>query len=65
MLVYGPLKIYYSSIVEDANKFKMYENEYEKRLSLLESYDGTKSVNVDLGSQSVPSNPNLYIYTAR
>lgn len=61
-IVYGALKIYYGSIVEDAGKYKQYTNEYQLRLDLLEAYAGTKSVNVDLGSQPVPANPNLFIF---
>lgn len=61
-LVFGALKIYYSSIVDNDKSYKKYSGEYQTRLDLLESYAGTKSVNVDLGSQPVPNNPNLYIY---
>lgn len=62
MLVYGALMVYFTSIVKDADKFNMYQNLYQQRLALLEEYAGTKSVNVDLGSQTIPNNPNLYIY---
>lgn len=62
MLVFGSLKVYYSSIVESEKKYKQYAAEYQTRLDLLESYGGTKSVNVDLGSQPIPNNPNLFIY---
>jgi hypothetical protein len=64
MLVYGALKTYFTSIVKDAEKFKMYDGMYAERLQLLESYAGTKSVNVDLGSQTIPQNPNLYIFSS-
>ena len=63
MLVYGALRIYFSSIVNDDKKYNQFNNEYETRLSLLESYAGTKSVNVDLGAQPIPNNPNLFIYS--
>lgn len=62
MLVYGALKIYYSSIVENQKKYTQYSEEYEDKLTLLEDYAGTKSVNVDLGPQPIPNNPNLFIY---
>lgn len=62
MIVYGALMVYYSSIVKDEDKFKLYETLYTNKLELLEAYAGTKSVNVDLGSQPVPNNPNLYIF---
>lgn len=62
MLVYGALKVYFSSIVENASKYKQYAAEYQVRLDLLEDYAGTKSVNVDLGSEPVQVNPNLFLY---
>lgn len=62
MLVYGALKIYYSTIIKDTDRYKEMEAEYGKRLDLLEAYAGTKSVNVDLGAQPIPNNPNLFIY---
>lgn len=62
MLVFGALKVYFSSILKDDKKYSQFAGEYESRLELLEAYAGTKSVNVDLGSQPVPQNPNLYLY---
>lgn len=62
MLVYGALKVYYSSIVENEKKYKQFAAEYESRLDLLKNYAGTKSVNVDLGPGIIPNNPNLFIY---
>lgn len=63
MLVFGALKIYFSSIVKDDSQFKKYDALYTERLKLLEDYAGTKSINVDLGSQPIPNNPNLFIYS--
>lgn len=63
MLVYGALKTYFTSIVKDVDKFKMYDGMYTERLQLLEQYAGTKSVNVDLGQQPIQANPNLYLYS--
>ena len=60
MLVYGALQTYYSSIVSNDSAFKKYSTLYAERLTLLEDYAGTKSVNVDLGTQPVPFNPNLF-----
>jgi hypothetical protein len=62
MLVYGALQTYYSSIVNNDAAFNKYKTLYDERLQLLEAYAGTKSVNVDLGSQVVPQNPNLFIF---
>lgn len=62
MLVYGALMVYFTSIVKDEAKFKMYEGLYQERLTLLEDYAGSKSVNVDLGAQPVLNNPNLFLF---
>ena len=63
MLVFGALKIYYSSIVSDTEKFKEYSALEKERFDLLEDYAGTKQVNVDLGSSPQAVNPNLFIYS--
>ena len=62
MLVYGSLMTYFSSIVSDDGKFNRFKVMYDERLQLLETYAGTKSVNVDLGAQVTPNNPNLFIF---
>lgn len=62
MLVYGALTTYFTSIVKDTDKYKMYDGLYQQRLELLKDYAGTKSVNVDLGAQPMQANPNLFIY---
>lgn len=65
VLVYSSLAIYYSSIVKDPDKFKMYDKLTKDREVLMAAYLGTKSVNVDLGVQPVPNNPNLFIFAPR
>ncbi len=62
MLIYGALRVYYLSFVANPELHKMYSDLYDRKLQLLEAYAGTKSVNVDLGSQPIPSNPNLYLF---
>lgn len=62
ILVYSALKIYYSSIVKDADRYKEYADLTDRREKLMEAYLGTKSVNVDLGAQQIPNNPNLYYF---
>ncbi len=62
MIVHGALMTYFSSIKVDKNQFALYERQYERRLDLLKDYAANKSVNVDLGAQPVPNNPNLFIY---
>lgn len=63
MIVYGALKVYFSTIVQNADKFKEYSALYKERQELLEDYAGTKQVNVDLGGSPDIINPNLFIYT--
>lgn len=62
LLVYSSLCIYYSSIVKDADKFKMYDALTKAREELMEGYLSNKSVNVDLGAQPIQANPNLFLY---
>lgn len=62
MPVYGALMTYFSSVVKDPAKFKQFAEEYGARLELLSEYAGTRQINVDLGSQPNPVNPNLFIY---
>lgn len=62
MLVYGALKIYYTSIVADSNKYTTFNNEYTMRNEMLKEYASTKSINVDLGSAPIPNNPNLFLF---
>ncbi len=62
MLVHGALKVYFGSIKEDPDQYKMFDAMYKDRLELLSEYAGTRQVNVDLGTQPNPTNPNLFIY---
>jgi len=62
MIVYGALLVYFSSIKKDKEQYAFFKGEYDKRLDLLEAYAGTKSVNVDLGAQPIPANPNLFLF---
>lgn len=63
MLVYGALKIYFSSIVKDKEKFDEYRELYDERKVLLEDYAGTKTaLSVDLGTQPTAINPNLFYF---
>ena len=62
MIVYGALKIYFSTVVLNPAKFEQYKELYAERMELLKEYDGTKQVNVDLESDPAVINPNLFIY---
>ena len=63
MIVYGALKVYYSTIMKDAEAFDKYKDLYAERMELLKEYDGTKQVNVDLEADPSVVNPNLFIYS--
>lgn len=62
MLVFGALKVYFSSIVKDDKLYGQYSTLVAERMKLLEDYASNKSVNVDLGAQPIPNNPNLFLY---
>jgi len=62
ILVYSSAMIYFNSIVKDENKYKVYKDLTEQREELMKAYLGTKSVNVDLGAQPIPANPNLFLW---
>lgn len=63
LIVYMALKVYYSTIVRDTDKFKEFDSLCQTRLEMLEDYAGTKSVNVDLEAEPQAVNPNLFIYS--
>ena len=62
MIVHGALKVYFNSVNKQTDQFKMYDALYKERQQLLEDYAGTRQVNVDLGAQPNPINPNLFMY---
>jgi hypothetical protein len=59
-IVYGALRIYFSSIVNDPGKFQLYDNLFKERLELMKFYLATKTTTVDLGESPYRSNPNLF-----
>lgn len=61
ILVYWALKIYFSSIVKDADKFQLYDGIYKEKLELMKGYLANKQVNVDLSVTPVLTNPNLFV----
>lgn len=60
-IVYGALRIYYSTIVKDPERFQFFNALFDERLKLMEFYLATKQVNVDLSVTPVLTNPNLFI----
>lgn len=61
MIVYGALRIYFSSIVKDTDRFTLFNNLFHEKEEQMKFYLSTKSVNVDLSVTPVLSNPNLFI----
>lgn len=63
MIIHGrPLQTYFSSIVDDPNKFKQFSSLHEQSKVLMEDWSGTKFTNIDLEAEPVLSNPNNYPY---
>lgn len=61
-LVYGALKIYFSSIVPDPNKYKQFDKEFQDRMAKMAQYVGTKQISYNLGENPPMANPNSYPY---
>lgn len=59
-IVYGALRIYYSSIVKDTGAYQTYNALFNEKLQQMEYYLSTKQVNVDLGETPMTTNPNLF-----
>lgn len=62
VLIFSSLKIYYSSIVKDKANYELYSDLTKQREDLMKDYLGSKSINVDLGQQPIPYNPNLFTF---
>lgn len=60
LLVYRPLMIYFSTIVDNPNKKKEFTELYEEGISKMDEYAGSKTVNVNLRGRINRQNPNLY-----
>ncbi len=60
VIVYGALKIYFSSIKKDPDKYSLYSGIFSEKMSQMEFYLSTKQVNVDLSVTPVLQNPNLF-----
>lgn len=60
-IVYGALRIYFSSIVKDTERYQLYDGLYKEKLQQMEFYLSTKSVNVDLSVTPVLTNPNSFL----
>lgn len=60
LLVYRPLMIYFSSIQKDPQKAEAYKALYDEGIKSMDSYVGTKSLNVNLAQRVQQVNPNLF-----
>lgn len=60
LIVYRALIRYFSTIVNEPQKAKAFQEMYNEGLSLMADYLGSKSVNVNLRARMNQSNPNLY-----
>lgn len=61
-IIYGALKIYFSSIVKDSDRYGLYNSLFSEKGEQMKFYLATKQVNVDLSVTPVLTNPNLYIF---
>lgn len=61
LLVYRPLVIYFSTIQPDEKKARKFAELREEGIMAMNNYIGEKVVNVDLGLQIQPVNPNLFL----
>jgi hypothetical protein len=61
-IVYGALKVYFSSIVKDTDRYSIYNNLFNERYNQMKKYLATKQVNVDLSVTPAQTNPNLYFF---
>jgi hypothetical protein len=60
LLVYRPLMIYFSTLVDNPNKKAEFEGLYNAGIALLDKYAGSKTVNVNLRGAINTINPNIY-----
>lgn len=60
MLYLKACMVYFSSIVDNLNKYKQFSEDYERKLALLAEYSGSNTVQVNLRSNINSTNPNLF-----
>jgi len=60
MLVWKALCYYFTTIVDNPNKYKQFKELYDEKLNLLADYSGKNTVNVNLRSSINQRNPNIY-----
>lgn len=60
LLVYRPLKLYFSSIQKDIEKAAEFSTMYNEGMDRLQSYCSTDTVDINLGRRLPSMNPNLF-----
>lgn len=60
LLVYRPLMLYFSSIVDNPNKKKEFTDFYNEGIAKMDSYAGKKTIQVNLRQQINSLNPNIF-----
>lgn len=60
VIVFDSLVTYFSTIVDNPNKVKEFSMRRDEITKMMDTYVGTKSLNVNLGRPRVGMNPNLY-----
>lgn len=63
-IVYRSLLTYFSTIVDNPQKFNAFKLRYDENIQLLADYADTKILNIDLDGDITPQNPNLFIYSS-
>lgn len=61
LLVYRPLMIYFSTIVDNPNKKKEFTDLYMSGIEMLDNYGGSKTVNSNLRQRINTLNPNNFL----
>lgn len=62
MLVWKYLVYYFTSLVDNPKKAQEYQDNYDRKMKLLEKYSGSNTVNVNLSRKGSRRNPNQFIY---
>ncbi len=62
LLVYRPLTIYFATIQPNEVKLAEFTKLYNDGIEAMDNYVGEKVINVNLGLNPLPTNPNLFLY---
>ena len=62
MLVWKSLTYYFTSLVDNPKKRQEYQDNYDRKMKMLEKYSGSNTVNVNLSPKGRRHNPNSFVY---